>query len=630
MSRNFWMYVGTATIVALAIAAPYLQGFHTETRLKDAVRSTNRLLGPVVETEITSYQRGWFSAQIKAIVRIRIGEITESFNASFEVVHGPLPLLEIARGKAPFELIDARISGRLGIEPLDERTSQIAPAKPRDPVEVQAVIGLDGSARVKVALTKLDRPTRAIGWQGGVASLSASSGFLRVAGEAKLWNFSFRDVGGERALKLGLFRVSARSEDKTAHPVVEVRLDTLRANKRNWQAEVNDVLAQFTYKKGPQDASESKASVTVNTADVKYHDYIGIKWRWKLSGVTAAGEAALGGKKATLKGQYRIKAMNTAKTEYGSIDSSWMLAFEGSGAPSDLRQAWTALVVSEDKRKPQGEGKSPSAATKPYNRVAPFQRQVEMVTKIRRAGQLSQIDLQSVKYQWEPPTTTDYMNKQITNPSTALLRLDLDKELLDAALFEFAELLAHKTAYFEQDFTGDKATVVDSLFRGTGFGLNGFFKKEPSRYRSTVQWKEGVVKANGNPVGVLALVKPLAAWEMIIHPRLSLRVEKLESRGGLDQEKVTTAVKAVAKNLANCIWQSRGKAPTPAIREQVKAAWEIDKKGKARVTNIAFSAEENASGKTCLLNVLENDTSYPRASDVTAASAVIRYELTTE
>jgi hypothetical protein len=629
MSRKFWTCVGTVTSVALAIVvAPYLQGFRTETRLKDAVRSTHRLLYPVVETEIKSYQRGWFSAQIKAIVRIRIGEITEPFTASFEVVHGPLPLLEIARGKAPFELIGARIDGHLGIEPLDERTSQITRAKQGNPIDVQAVIGLGGSARVKVALTKVDQPARAIGWNGGFANLSTSGDFSRVTSEAKLWNFSFRDVGGERALKIGLLRVNARPEAKTNQPVVEVRLDSLRANKRNWQAEVDEALAQLTHKMGPKGASESKASVTVKMADVKYQDYIGVNSRWKLSGVTATGETTFGDKKATLKGQCRIKEMNTAKTGYGSIDSSWTITFEDTGAPSDLRQAWTMLFVSKDKRKEQG--KSPSASTQPSSPVVPYQRQVEMVTKIKRAGQLSQIDMQSVQYEREPTTTANYAYQPPDNQNTALLRLDMDKALFDDALFEFAELLAYRTAYFEQDFTIDKATIIDGLFRGRGLGLNQFFQKEPSRYRSTIQWKEGVVKANGNPVGIFEWMKQLSAWETAVHPRLSLRVEKLESRGSLDQAQVTTAVQAVAKNLANCIWQSRAKASAPAIREEVKTAWEIDTKGKARVTKIAFSAKENATAKSCLQNVLENDTSYPRSSDTTAASLVIRYELTTK
>jgi len=84
--------------------------------------------------------------------------------------------------------------------------------------------------------------------------------------------------------------------------------------------------------------------------------------------------------------------------------------------------------------------------------------------------------------------------------------------------------------------------------------------------------------------------------------------------------------KACWQETCDCVWRGRVKSKTP-LHEQVKVTWEVDKKGKARITNIAFIAKENASIRSCLQNVIQSDTSYPRSSEATSASLTIRYEL---
>jgi hypothetical protein len=243
--------------------------------------------------------------------------------------------------------------------------------------------------------------------------------------------------------------------------------------------------------------------------------------------------------------------------------------------------------------------------------------------KIKIDGKLSQISVQSVEYKKRGPY--GYVNLPEDERNRGKLHMEMDDAFVNDVLYEIADVMVQRSAYFEEEIRGDKSEALHNFIRE--IVAPRIIVKMPNGYATTITWKHGDIQTNGVPLRLWNLVKLLAVRELIVNPKLTARIEAIESRGGLDQAQVKTAIKSSAKSLVDCVWQKRPKAPA-LLRETIKVAWQIDKKGGARVTDITFSTQENAATKSCLQNILENKIGFPRSSEPSSVSLAIRYQIT--
>jgi hypothetical protein len=597
----------------LVLSVPYIQGFRIEKRLKEAISEANGALSPVISVQIAQYRRGWFSSQLDANVLLKVATKKETFSAAFQVVHGPWAISEIIRGKGPFGFIQTLIRGQMW--PTVSGDSEALGEKPAVvPVTIDVRVDMGSRAKGNIVFSAFDRPDRFLGWQKGTLAFSTEKDFQRNTAEFKAWGGVFRDHEKNETYIIPF--LTATVLPNAAGQTFDIKCNSVVFRSERWRFDLSEPSAQITIKA----RANVTATFALKNAIARYKDYIGVPWSGQLSGLALGANVSFKNDKATLKSHYHVERAIVSEADYGPVKATFNRLAQGPGAPANLRQLWQLFFPPSDNRR------SPDATTNRQTaRIPRIEVRSDATIQVGTATRLTRLETKSV--QIKQKVADYYTNYAEEDLDKGFVRLDIDDSFANPFLTEIARLSAARTGYFQEDIDSDPSKAVADLLRE--LLSSRLIVKESDRYQTTIGWREGIFRTNGKQITIWNMVKLLAIRQIISNPQFSLRFENIESAGGLTETQFRSALKPVAKQLADCIWRQRAKTRPRPVRGQIKISSAVDKKGKALLTEVTFSADADPTTKGCIQKTIEANSAYPAASKPSHTSFVMRYEVGT-
>jgi len=271
------LLIGSSTLVALALVAPFITGHISERQLTNLIATAPAPAG--VKLRLESYQRGWFSStgNVKVLLNADSAQPI-TLQAPFTVHHGPILI-----GKDfGIKIATAGITSTLALEHPD------SPVKPviideQAIVILKSTLSLLGNLHTKLSTTAINyqQADGTVSWNGLQGTLDYKPATKSLQSNLEISPFSFASTNTP-ALKVGLSGMSISSHLQQADNGlwlgdVHVAIATLTHQQATKPSISLEGLAFTSHLQTVGDDSEPtasyKASAVVNKVLVNHESY---------------------------------------------------------------------------------------------------------------------------------------------------------------------------------------------------------------------------------------------------------------------------------------------------------------------------------------------------------------------
>jgi hypothetical protein len=601
-------------LAALLFIAPYFQGLRLQTKLRRAIVGVDRALEPALGIRLLDYRRGYFASRMRLRLTTVALEPTAGHDAVVEVVHGPLPTMEIITGRSSVKFFEASlraeftpdVANRAVREALDREGGALA--------RLEGVLGFDDSFRGVIRSPAIRVPKGGLDFAGARARIEARRRSGSV--EIRCGKLSMSDVEGDTAIELDGMRARLDVDAGDATTRATATLPGLRLRGADLRLAIKGLQADALLHHGPDTPPRSREFVNLDAASLSVRaggrDHA-------LTRVSLKQTKRRRGRSEELRIAGSVDRWIDARIPYGPVDAA--LTVGGLDETSFSQVARTARTLAwnggawTDGNERLGEIELANL----HRELARKKSRLELLLTLRKGSGEATVRLRLL------PMPNRAASANLPGETALLYEGTADLQVT-------ARLLKHLLA---RGLAGAPATPPGSANRAGGrkrFAVEkilqvlretGLYVPRRNLYRARFSLAHGDLTVNGQPLDRAWMARLYDIITAFDRPRVAVRMGAPRVDGGLREEQVLSALAGSVDEIEECVQsgiERTGEHPQGAIRVH----WIISREGRTRSPAIAMTTANDESLEACIVAVFDG-MRFPAAAKRTRAVMAVEF-----
>jgi uncharacterized protein YdgA (DUF945 family) len=614
MKKVATITISALGIILLLLVAPGIQGFRVESRLHDTIKSANSAVGWGMRISIKSYERGWFRSKM-TVVFSSGSDDKSAIAVPVDILHGPLPIMEIVRGKMSVRFFDAYIISSFTPPISNEVVKKTLAFQHKFLFTATATFHIDGSIRAEIETPKISTPDNRFTSKGGALKLTIGKKSKDLKLDLLYGGFSLRDKNHATTITMGEMNWRLHTLNGLSSFDSNFSFENYYREYQGSLFEIKDIKTDINLERGKDNLFYGNASASVATMRYQVPN-LGLNVN--VNKILFHAKSDLQEERYQIVARGRIQEVTMSDALYGPF--AYSIAVRRLN-PEALDKALSKInflhdiyLNVEDKLDQKSKDRILEAVSILSKGLPRFETSInfrkgsdrgilgaflvldeQQFTKVKTLNELVDAVIGNVNFQFSKPLIRDLWERTIA---------------IDA-----------KTNQKQERDTPDKIeTVLNNQFMYLSRAK--LLVEQGDNYVAKIDCDRGKITINRLPLDLFRILHDIA----IKNPsEIIVGFGSLGVRGGLTLSDVRPPIASIVKGLTSCVKEEMDKSQMHPFGV-VHVKWEITKTGEAVSPNIIYSTVVNPTLESCTLSLFP-PLKFPASNRDTKAILAISFGL---